>query len=184
MAPAEALPAPGQRHLQNLRRRERSASTGASDIEKAKLKLDVHYLENTRGEAICPTCGQPRPGAGHNFLLADAIANFLATEVDDKSSVSAIRARLAHVINYLTTVPRDVTCSEVDEEWVKRFRKCSTDSGIPRMSPRPEPTRTTPDEKISRGRADSTPGLTVAGCDAGLLRGREKRPIRLGHHGC
>ena len=92
------------------RRRERSASTCTSELETAKLKLDALYLERTKGEAICPCCGQRRPDAGCAVILADAIANYLVTEVNRKASADAIRARLAHVVRYLTTLAGDVSC--------------------------------------------------------------------------
>ena len=80
------------------RRRERSTSTGTSDLEAAQLKLDALYLKETKGEVVCPTCGQHRANAAGAMFLADAIANYLATEVEKKASSSAIRARLAHVV--------------------------------------------------------------------------------------
>jgi hypothetical protein len=105
------------------RRRERSTSTGTSDLEAAQLKLDALYLKETKGEMVCPTCGQHRANAAGAMFLADAIANYLATEVEKKASASAIRARLAHVVSYLTTLPRDVRCDDVDDRWVEEFRR-------------------------------------------------------------
>ena len=104
------------------RRRERSTSTGTSDLEAAQLKLDALYLKETKGEVVCPTCGQHRANAAGAMFLADAIANYLATEAEKKASSSAIRARLAHVVAYLTTLPRDVRCDDVDDTWVEDFR--------------------------------------------------------------
>ncbi|WP_338503676.1 phage integrase SAM-like domain-containing protein [Sphingomonas kaistensis] len=105
------------------RRRTVSTSTGTSDIEAGKLKLDAHYLKVTRGEIVCPTCGQHMPRAAEALFLADAIANYLTTELDKKASASAIKARLAHVVNYLSTLPGDVRCSDVDDDWVEGFRQ-------------------------------------------------------------
>jgi hypothetical protein len=104
------------------RRRERSTSTGTSDVEAAKLKLDALYVLTTRGEVICPTCGQHRADVASGMFLADAVANYLATEVPNKVSAQAIRARLSHVITYLSTLPGDVRCDDVDEKWVEAFR--------------------------------------------------------------
>lgn len=115
------------------RRRERSTSTGTSDVEKGKLKLDAHYLTTTKGEVFCPTCGQHRPEIADHLFVADAIANYLTTEVDDKTSASAIRARLAHVVAYLATLPSDVRCSDVDEKWIERFRRWA--EGQPIITP-------------------------------------------------
>ena len=105
------------------RRRERSASTGTSDVEEAQLKLDALYLKETKGEIVCPTCGQHRPKAAGATFLADAIANYLATEIDNKASASAIRARLAHVVAYLVSLSGDVRCDDVDDAWVEEFRR-------------------------------------------------------------
>jgi integrase len=105
------------------RRRNRSSSTGTSDLAAARLKLDALYVETTKGEVICPTCGQHRPGAASAMFVADAISNYLATQVQNKASAPAIRARLSHVVAYLTTLPGDVRCDDVDENWVERFRE-------------------------------------------------------------
>lgn len=105
------------------RKRERSVSTRTSNIEQAKLALDAHYLEHERGQAICPTCGQPRQGAA-DFLLAEAIANYQITVGDKRSSAEAIRARLKHVLNYIETLPSvAVRVADVDEDWIESFRK-------------------------------------------------------------
>lgn len=112
------------------RRRERSTSTSTSDFEAAKLKLDALYLKMTGGEVVCPTCGQHRPNAASAMFLADAIANYLATEVDTKASSSAIRARLAHIVTYLTTLPGDVRCDDVDDKWIDCFRRWASEQPI------------------------------------------------------
>ncbi|API60970.1 hypothetical protein BSL82_05900 [Tardibacter chloracetimidivorans] len=52
------------------------------------------------------------------------MGNYLATEVDEKASAEAIRHRLAHIVNYLGTLQSaDISCDQVDEPWVARFRK-------------------------------------------------------------
>jgi hypothetical protein len=40
-----------------------------------KLKLDARHLKVTRGEIMCPTCGQHMRKAAEALFLADAIAN-------------------------------------------------------------------------------------------------------------
>lgn len=112
------------------RRRNRSASTGTSDVAAARLKLDALYVQTTKGEVICPTCGQHRPGAASAMFVADAISNYLATEVENKASAPAIRARLSHVVTYLTTLPGDVRCDDVDENWVEGFRQWASKQPI------------------------------------------------------
>lgn len=104
------------------RRRERSLSTRESQLEPAKLKLDAHYLDNERGVAICPTCGQPRQGAT-SFLLADAIANYQLSIGSKRVSSDAIRVRLRHVVEYISTLPNSaVRVVDVDEGWIEDFR--------------------------------------------------------------
>lgn len=112
------------------RRRECSTSTGTSNADEARLKLDVLYLQTTKGEVFCPTCGQHRPDVADNLFVADAIANYLTTEVEDKHSAPAIRARLAHVVAYLATLPGDVRCRDVDDKWIERFRRWAAQQPI------------------------------------------------------
>lgn len=107
------------------RRRECSNSTGTSDVEAAKLTLDAHYLKVTKGEVVCPHCGQHMPEAADALFLADAIANYLVTELEGKPSAPAIRARLGHVISYLAALPGDVRCRDVNEDWIQGFRRWS-----------------------------------------------------------
>ncbi len=100
-----------------------STSTRASDVEAAKRALDRVYLQESRGAAVCQSCGQMLPEA-HGFLIADAIANYQLEVGDFRTSSEAIAARLAHVLDYIETLPRqDVACEDVDERWVGRFRQ-------------------------------------------------------------
>ena len=103
------------------RKRERSASARTEDVELGRAALDRLYLERTKGEAFCPTCGNRR--AGTRVYLAAAIADYL-TLAADKDSIEAIRARLTHVLAYL--VDRNlaaIACDDVDEAWIENFRK-------------------------------------------------------------
>ena len=80
------------------------------------------YLGRTTGQAICPTCGQLRQGAS-GFLVTRAIANYQLLHADRLPSANAISARLAHVVDYITTLPSPaISCEAVDEGWVARFR--------------------------------------------------------------
>lgn len=118
------------------RKRERSLSTGTSDVEAAKLVLDAHFAERERGQAICPTCGQPRQGAA-DYLLADAIANYQLTVGSKRTSADAIRARLQHVLNYICTLPDvAVRVSDIDEDWIEGFRKWA--AKVPVIAPNGE----------------------------------------------
>lgn len=103
------------------RGRIRSASTGTAEVEAGRRALDAHYLATVQGEAVCPTCGQPRRGA--SCFVTTAIANYLDMHGEGRPSAPAIRARLAHVAEYVANLPSAaVRCTDVDEAWVGRFR--------------------------------------------------------------
>jgi hypothetical protein len=112
--------------------RNRSRSTGTEDVQQAEDELDKLYLKRERGQAICPTCGQPiRAGARH--LLTTAIADYLVAR-ENKPSIGAIRPRLGHVTAYLTETDRlDTACEDVDEDWIEAFREWAIE--VPIVSP-------------------------------------------------
>ena len=106
------------------RKRERSASARTEDVAAARAALDRLYLERTRGDAFCPTCGQPRAADG--VYVSAAIADYLTLSAD-KPSVDAIRARLQHVLLYLVDKNlATIKCDRIDAAWVERFRKWLT----------------------------------------------------------
>lgn len=103
------------------KRRERSASTGTADDGPARTFLDAFYLGQTSGQAHCPTCGQ-RIGA-KGYLVTEAIASYLASRPDNLPSLSAVKSRLAHVVQYIGTLTNPgVTTDQVDEPWIGKFR--------------------------------------------------------------
>lgn len=100
-----------------------STSTRTGDIGEAKRALDIIYLRESRGAAVCNACGQILPEA-QGFLLVDAITNYQIEIGDNRTSCEAIAARLMHVLDYVETLPRPaVACDEIDERWVQRFRE-------------------------------------------------------------
>lgn len=104
------------------RGRIRSTSTRTDDIDAARAALDRHYLANTEGALICPTCGQRRHAA-QGLLLVRAIADYL-TSHQHLASISAIRPRLNHVLRYVAAIgTADIRCEQVTEDWVEQFRK-------------------------------------------------------------
>lgn len=106
------------------RGRIRSTSTGTGELEPAKLKLDAHYLGNSVGAAICPTCGQVRSEGGRSYLIDSAIADYTISIANNRGSAQAIKARLAHVLDYLDTLSNPtVFCHQIDENWIERFRR-------------------------------------------------------------
>jgi len=98
----------------------RFKSTGTADAGKAEEQLDILFVKRERGQHICPSCGQIRPAAP--FPLVDAMSNYLV-KTRKAPSHSTIKARLAHVSNYLIETDRlGATCEEVNEEWIEEFR--------------------------------------------------------------
>lgn len=99
-----------------------SSSTRTADLEEARRRLDAAYLRESRGAAVCQACGQMLPAA-HGFLLADAITNYQIEVGDNRTSSDAIAARLAHILDYVESLPNSaVTCEEIDQRWVEKFR--------------------------------------------------------------
>tara|TARA_R110000868_G_scaffold118062_9_gene313340 strand:- start:1471 stop:2757 length:1287 start_codon:yes stop_codon:yes gene_type:complete len=103
------------------RRRIRTKSTRTSDLEKAEEQLDILYVERERGQRICASCGQLIVSAPPHPVV-DAVSNYLVAR-RKKSSYGSIKARLAHVTNYLIETDRlNATCDQVTEEWIDDFR--------------------------------------------------------------
>ncbi|WP_232479591.1 hypothetical protein [Sphingomonas sp. TX0522] len=110
-------------------RRIRSRSTGTEDVGQAEVELDALYLKRERGQAICSACGQTLR-AGVRYLLNDAIADYLVAR-EGRTSIGAIRPRLAHVTAFLTDTDRQETaCEDVDEDWVQTFREWAAQQPI------------------------------------------------------
>ncbi|GAB5351939.1 phage integrase SAM-like domain-containing protein [Qipengyuania sp. 483] len=108
--------------------RGRSHSTGTSNLKLAKEKLDRFYDEREKSHKFCPTCGQAFSGELPP-LLATAIAEYL-----ESTDYEAAGARLAHVLAYLEAKGlEDARCDEINDAWVKKFRKWA--SGVNIVSP-------------------------------------------------
>jgi len=106
-------------------RRGRSYSTGTSDIRIAKEELDRFYETREKSHKFCPTCGQPFSGELPP-LVATAIAEYL-----EDSDYEAASARLGHVLAYLEAKGlEDARCDEIDDDWVKNFRKWAAEVDI------------------------------------------------------
>lgn len=102
--------------------RNRSRSTGESEMRAAEEALDAFYLQRERGAAICPTCKRPLDGAG-GHLVVTAIADYLAAR-DARPSISSIKPRLGHVLAWLEeTGQNDLACEDVDEDAIEAFRE-------------------------------------------------------------
>jgi integrase len=106
------------------RGRVRSRSTSETELEAGKVWLDAFYLERTTGKAVCFHCGQFKRQAG-SYPLTAAIADYLEGTVPGKPSEDAIRARLDHVLDFVEQDDVNVSCDQVDEFWIGRFRAWS-----------------------------------------------------------
>jgi hypothetical protein len=103
------------------RGRTRSSSARTGDLAAARKALDLHYLQHTEGELICPTCGQLR-NVATEMLALRAITDYLITH-EDLPSIKAVRPRLNHVVRYIAMLETpDIRCSKVDEAWIAKFR--------------------------------------------------------------
>jgi hypothetical protein len=114
-------PRPGRNleiiHYDRSRRRERSSSAGTTDVEAGKVALDRLYLKATGGEYV-PARSTVSP------LVTAVIADYQVGHGDLKASADAIGHRLAHVANYIATLPdKAVRCDEIDNAWIAKFRK-------------------------------------------------------------
>ncbi len=105
------------------RKRIRSASTGTADVQEGQRWLDAHYLRETSGRDICPACHRPFDHTD-DLLILDAMVNYQVLHGDDQTSAGAIRARLAHITDYVTeTGQASARCANIDENWITAFRK-------------------------------------------------------------
>lgn len=117
---------PGRHHqivwYDPSRKRERSASAGTCDLAAGRIALDRLYLTTNGGGSTCPTCGQSTDRG--NQLIASIIADYLVGHGADRTSAPAIKARLAHVVNYITTLKdQAVRARDIDEAWIGHFRR-------------------------------------------------------------
>ena len=104
------------------RKRERSTSAGTSDLETGRIAVDRLYLATNGGGSACPTCGQSIDHG--NQLIASIIADYLVGHGADQTSAPAIRARLAHVVSYVSTLrEQGIRARDIDEAWIARFRQ-------------------------------------------------------------
>lgn len=104
------------------RGKNRTKSAGTADVAGGKLALDAHYLATTQGATICPTCGQRRH-VSERLTVDAAIADYLARNAHRRDALKAIRPRLAHVLDYLESLPTDPACEAIDEAWIARMRE-------------------------------------------------------------
>lgn len=123
------------------RGRYRSSSARSNDVSTARAALDRLYLKETEGEDFCPTCGQRR-NAGTDVLVLRAITDYLTVN-EERTSITAMRPRLNHVIRYIAHIGTpELRCGKVDEAWIERFRAwllrepIITSSGAEREKPR------------------------------------------------
>lgn len=102
------------------RKRERSGSTGTSDLELARLELDRRYLTST-GQRFCDKCGRPFDGE-HAPEALSVIADYV-TLGKGKAGEKATEGRLRHASRYILQSNPRITVAQIDERWVNGFRK-------------------------------------------------------------
>ena len=103
------------------RKRVRSVSTSSDDLTEGTKALDRNYEATEGNSLICLACGQMREPEG-GVLVLRAIADYLGKK-ESASSIDSINARLAHVINYIATLPSPrIVCEQIDESWISGFR--------------------------------------------------------------
>lgn len=112
------------------RQRSRSAGTGALDT--AKEALDRLYLQQERGQAVCPTCNRPWDEK-RRFALVQAMMDYDLSR-QGRRSYPSIHASLGHIHAYLeATGQTRIACEDVNQDWIDRFESWARD--IPVISP-------------------------------------------------
>ena len=97
-------------------RRERSVSAGTKNVDAGKIALDKLYLLATGGEYV-PPVSRTSP------LVSAVIADYQIAHGEQQTSADAIRHRLAHLANFIASLPdKAVRCDSIDERWIARFR--------------------------------------------------------------
>lgn len=88
--------------------RNRSRSTGESEMQAAEEALDAFFLQRERGIAVCPTCKQPLDNAGSIFVVT-AISDYLVARAG-RSSIASVRPRLGHFLSWLDEQDEPAMC--------------------------------------------------------------------------
>lgn len=101
------------------KRRERSASTGTSDVGKSREALDKRYLESL-GNHRCPTCGREMEGDAAP-LATKAITDYLLLS-QGKAGHNSAKTRLSHVVGYIASTNAMVTLPMIGQTWIDGFR--------------------------------------------------------------
>jgi len=100
--------------------RERSVSTGTTDVEVAIKALDKRWLK-ARGSHFCPNCGQEMQGEEAPLLLS-AIADYLVQTEGQAGHKKSTKPRLGKVVRYIAETDASVTVPAVNADWVEAFR--------------------------------------------------------------
>jgi len=161
-------------------RREASASTGETDVDRAVLALDRRYLNDAEeAPAYCHACGQPLASADA-YLLTDAIADYRLEHGDLQRSADSIQARLKHVLDFLDAEQdrRDGTfgiatscATACGEPFIEAFRAWSAKQPVTWRNGRGEVT-------ASRPRSAATTEESVLQVAAALNHAVDAKPAR------
>lgn len=108
------------------RKRERSVSTGSSDVGYGRKALDRKYLD-THGTPLCPHCQRPMEGDAAPFLT-QTISDYLILS-EGKAGYNSTRTRLALVVRYVAETNAATTVPMATEAWVNKFRNWMAEKG-------------------------------------------------------
>lgn len=103
--------------------RERSASAGTADVERAIRKTDEKYWEVINKLGCCPTCGRAYESAEDKgeAHVADLIEAYLVS-VKSRSSYEAIANRMAHVVRFIKFKNPNMTHLALTPQMIEEFR--------------------------------------------------------------
>ena len=107
-------------------RRERSASTGTSDVRESRTALDRRYLD-ALGNHRCPTCGREMEGEAAP-LATKAITDYLLLS-EGKAGYKSAKTRLSHIVGYIASTNPMVTLPMIDQIWIDSFRSWMREKG-------------------------------------------------------
>ena len=106
--------------------RERSSSTGTSDLGASKRQLNKKYKES-EGRKFCAACGQEI--ARDIQLVTEAIDDFLAIKADE-TGYESIKYRLARIAAFVIETDIAMTCAGFDQVQAGKFRDWIAERGL------------------------------------------------------
>ena len=110
--------------------RNRYRSTRSSSLPVAEDALDRLYSQREKGVAICPCCQRPLEKPPE-YSVDEAVIDYLAAKSPNCSSITEVRARLKHFLNFVDAEKQGtIDCSEVTKELIGEFRIWSSEEPV------------------------------------------------------